>query len=178
MKRKLIHLPFTILCLVFLYGCNNDESSVMELKPVADSNKDLDNELSLIETSWQESQHESLSDITSVNMEVEEGSVNPLGLTLVFENISNEQIIFGEEYILEKKAGKSWYEVPALIDNYGFSETGYDLPFHQSRKLELDWKWLYGDLEPGDYRIIKDVIDFRGSSSYCKDYLAREFAVK
>ena len=179
MNNKYIYLLlFLVLSLVIISGCNNDESSVMELKPMTEFNEELDSGLSIIETNWQATQHESLGDINDVYMAVEEGSVSSLGLNIIFENKSNKQIIFGEDYTLEKKSSNIWYEVPALVDDSGLSELGYELSFLQTRKIEVDWKWLYGAQDPGEYRIIKDIMDFRGSGCYGREYLATEFVVE
>ncbi|NLJ90619.1 MAG: hypothetical protein GX323_06935 [Clostridiales bacterium] len=177
MKRKYVYLIYGILCLSFLYGCSNKESSVLELRPSSDTNKEGFKE-SLIDPCLEASQHEDLSDNSSIKMEVEEGSASPLGLKLTLKNLSKKEIAFNEEYTLEKKLGDSWYKVPFQVDDHRCGGIGYELPFLQSRKLDLNWKDIYGELEPGNYRIIKDFNDSRRQSSYNRTYIASEFALE
>ncbi|TWH55848.1 hypothetical protein DesLBE_0021 [Desulfitobacterium sp. LBE] len=47
----------------------------------------------------------------------------------------------------------------------------------ESTGISIDWGWLYGELESGDYRIVKDISDFRGTGDYEKYYLTAEFSV-
>ena len=78
------------------------------------------------------------------------------------KNNSDKECIYGEFFLLEQKFNNSWYEVPVIIDgNYGFNSIGYELSPGDSGEWEIDWDWLYGSLEAGQYRIIKDILDFR-----------------
>ena len=44
--------------------------------------------------------------------------------------------------------------------------------------MSVNWEWLYGELEPGTYKIIKSVSDFRGpGDSDDKTYFA-EFVIE
>ena len=59
----------------FLYGCSNKESSVLELRPSSDTNKEGFKE-SLIDLLGG-CQHEDLSDNSSIKMEVEKVWASP-----------------------------------------------------------------------------------------------------
>ena len=66
--------------------------------------------------------------------------------------------------MLEKKIKGDWYQVPTIIDEYGFNDIGYDLtPSSEAQEFKIDWDWLYGKLDPGEYRLIKNILDFRGT---------------
>lgn len=80
--------------------------------------------------------------------------------------------------MLEKKINGLWYEVPVAIKgNYGFKDIGYRMTSNQDKEWKVDWKWLYGSLNAGDYRIVKDVSDFRKTGDYDTYFLAAEFAI-
>src|SRR5690625_5088371 len=100
-------------------------------------------------------------------MTVEDGTISSTGLTVIFENNSDKQCIYGDEFVLEKHIEKNWYQVPiALDDEYGFNDIGYDLPPGDVQEWTVDWEWLYGELASGEYRIVKDILDFRGAGDY------------
>ncbi len=189
MKGKHL-LLFLMLCLGTLYGCRDTGTSVLELEFPTDSNTGEDSHSEFIKTNWQASKYETFSDIidvtnnnrvtnsNSVTMEIKEDLFSPIGATLVFQNDSNKQMMFNEAYILETKVDNIWYEIPVLVDKSFSRKGGYELALGQSKEFEVDWQDLYGELKPGAYRIIKDLVGFRGKTNYEKDYMECEFDIK
>jgi len=124
-------------------------------------------------------EYETVNNLEGVTMTVKEGTVSSTGLTLTLENNSEKQCIYGEYFVLEKKLDGKWYEVPVAIEgNYGFDAIGYELNPGDRREWTVNWEWLYGSLEAGEYRIVKDILDFRETGDYDKYYLATEFAIE
>lgn len=142
-------------------------------------NKLSDYEKSLnIELDMEETIYEIVNNLDGVTMTVKETSVSPTGLTVVIENNSDSQCIFGEYFVLEKKMDDGWYQVPVEIEgNYGFEDIGYELDPGDKREWETDWEWLYGSLDSGQYRIVKDILDFRDTGDFDKYFLAAEFRI-
>ena len=61
---------------------------------------------------------------------------------------------------MEQKVNGNWEEVPVVVEgNYGFHDIAYIIKNGDITESELDWEWLYGELEPGEYRIKKSVLD-------------------
>lgn len=120
--------------------------------------------------------YETVNNLEGVSMVVKERTASPDGLILVFKNNSDKKCIYGEFFILEKKLDNKWYEVPITIEgNYGFHDIGYRLNPGDKNEWEVNWQWLYGSLAKGEYRIIKDILDFRKTGDYDTYYLAAEF---
>ncbi|HLS06705.1 MAG TPA: immunoglobulin-like domain-containing protein, partial [Bacillota bacterium] len=69
------------------------------------------------------------------------------------------------------------YQVPVAIDDYGFNDIGYELNPSETEELTVDWEWLYEKIDSGEYRIIKDVLDFRKTGDFDKYYLAAPFTI-
>lgn len=178
-KKYFVLINIILLNIVIMSACNNDETYVLELKtkPETETNVALNEEVHTIDDNWVKTQHESLSGIDHVTMEIEDKSVTSTGLKANFKNLSNKQIIFVENYTLEKNANNKWYEIPLLEDNYKFSRGRNDLKYKQERNWEANWEMAYGQLEPGEYRIIKDIIDYWGKGCFNKEYLIAEFEV-
>lgn len=135
---------------------------------------DTDNEHKLKSTKY-----ETVNNLEGVTMTVKEGTVSSTGLSLIFENNSESRCIYGEAFVLEKKLDDKWYEVPVVLEgDYGFEDIGYELNPGDQREWTVDWEWLYGSLDAGEYRIVKDILDFRERGNYDTYYLAAEFVVK
>jgi len=47
----------------------------------------------------------------------------------------------------------------------------------ENEEWKVDWSWLYGSLDTGEYRIVKDILDFRKTGDYDKYYLAAVFLI-
>ena len=97
-------------------------------------------------------------------------NISSTGATLVFriydENAPTGELDCGEDFTIEMQKNGKWEETPITIEgNYGFNDIAYMLE-GDGREMDLEWKWLYGELEPGEYRIKKIVHDFRASGDY------------
>jgi len=122
---------------------------------------------------------ESINDLKGVTMNVVEDSASSTGLKVLFENNSEKNCIYGSYYLLEMKISDKWYEVPVVFEgNYAFDSIGFPLDQSQSSEWSVEWEWLYGVLDAGDYRIVKDISDFRGTGDFDTYYLAAEFSVE
>lgn len=72
---------------------------------------------------------------------------------LVFNN-TEEAVFYGEDYELEKNNGEEWSScIPA--DNVGFDAIAYNLEAGAEKELTINFSYVYGTLEPGQYRVIK-----------------------
>lgn len=100
-----------------------------------------------------------LNAVNDGSMSIKEGTLTNSGFTLIITNLSNNEIILGEEYRIDKKKNGKWKPLTPIIDNYGFIDIGYILKPNDDFETKIDWKWLYGELETGEYRLIKDVND-------------------
>lgn len=105
-------------------------------------------------------------------------TVSANGLTVVFKNNSDKICLYGNKFVLEKKINGQWYEVPVAIkSNYGFNDVGYQVTSGQEKEWKVDWEWLYGRLDIGEYRIVKDAFDFRKSGDYDTYFLTSQFTI-
>lgn len=162
------------ISLTFLSGCSSAGGS---LTAGTTTIIKTDSGQALETTDWNPTTYEIVNNFDGVTMGVKTGTVSLTGLTLSFTNSSDKQCIYGNYFLLEKKVNETWYQVPAIIDNYGFKDIGYGLAAGGNGEKKVDWSWLYGKLEPGDYRIVKDISDFRGTGDYKTYYLAADFSV-
>ncbi|MDE6364687.1 MAG: hypothetical protein K2L86_10605 [Lachnospiraceae bacterium] len=121
---------------------------------------------------------ESESDKIGLSFTLEK--ITPTGATLVFhqydEKAPTGELEYGDAFVLEVLKNKQWEEVPVAVNGaYGFHQIAYTIPKQDSTEQELDWEWLYGTLEAGHYRIIKEILDFRGSGDFDKYTVSAQF---
>ena len=115
----------------------------------------------------------------NVEMISEKDSVSSTGIELIIINETNSELIYGSYYRLEVNSNDTWYEVPVTVEGeYAFTSIGYIIAPGTRQNFRTDWEWLYGRLRAGNYRIIKDVLDFRGTGDYDKYYLLAEFVIR
>ena len=87
-------------------------------------------------------------------------NVSPSGATIIIKDTNDKPFVYGEWYKIEKESNGKWYEVKTIIDDYGFEDIGYLIEENSKNKeitLNVDWKWLYGELPTGQYRLLKQV---------------------
>ena len=181
MKRDFYLLVCMVMILVLIAGCKNDQkiNAAKTKENTAEKTvKEKDSSQSPYPTDWSPTTYETVNNLNGVTMTVKQGTVSATKLTVIIKNRSDNDCIFGEFFELEKKINGQWYKVPVTIEgDYGFNSIGYDLPSGETREWAVDWKWLYGSLESGEYRIVKDILDFRATGDYDTNYLAAEFVI-
>ncbi len=72
----------------------------------------------------------------------------------------------GSDYRLMFREGDVFKMVPVTIDNYAWTAEAYLISMETDISFEIDWTWLYGTLPAGEYRLIKEIMDFRKSGDY------------
>lgn len=119
-----------------------------------------------------------VNSLAGVSMEAVEGSATAASVRLRLKNETEKDIMFGDAYAIQRYADGQWHSVPYIIDNWGFHEVAYPLLKGAPQEADVDWEVFHGILEPGRYRIIKPVDDFRGTGDFTKYYLGAEFEIE
>lgn len=102
------------------------------------------------------------------NISISISNVSSTGATIIIKDTNKNPYTYGEWYKIEKQVNGKWYEVSPIIENYGFNSLGYLPDKNNEVKFVIDWKWLYGEISKGRYRILKEV---------GKKYIAIEFDI-
>jgi len=169
MKKYLFLSALISASLVLLAGCGN-------LGNISSAARGRNN---IMAADWEPTTFETVNNIDGVTMVVKEGTASATGLTVTLENTSGNECIYGEYFWLEKKIGEKWYQVPVAFDgDYAFDDIGYILAPESSSEWVVDWEWLYGSLDTGQYRIVKNVLVSTDSGEYDTCYLAAEFVIQ
>lgn len=136
-KQEIV--PEDLIISEALVDDNMADSSVGDLLPSTYSESDFDTSDSIIF----KTEHPVIS------KEMEE-------ISYTIENFTDEELEYGEEYVLEIKSGEQWYQVP-FPENYGFNAIAYILPGKAINGGILNLSWMDFEYVDGEYRIIKKI---------------------
>ena len=111
-------------------------------------------------------------------------NVTPNGLTLVCEQSGGEdvaELCTGSYYVLQWWNGTAFVDVPYAPQEYDISWTmeAWLIEKEGMTDWDVNWTWLYGSLtQSGQYRIGKEVMNFRGPGDYDKEMIYAYFAIE
>lgn len=95
------------------------------------------------------------------------GAPSPTGVVLNFIQAwgaPSGELQYGSRYWLEREDGGEWVALP--VRDAFWTQEAYPIPRNGQRSEEVDWSELYGQLPPGQYRIGKEITDFRAAGDY------------
>ena len=111
-----------------------------------------------------------------VTMEIVEGTLTNTGATIVITDLSGEDNTYGAWYRIDKWEDGKWYELEDKIaGENAWIAIGYKTDENNQLQLDIGWEGLYGALESGKYRIVKD---FSGENPYDDRHVASEFTIE
>ena len=123
-------------------------------------------------------------EVTEWGLTLTAKDVTPEGLTIVCTQSGGSpsgELNTGSYYVLEQEVLGVWciveYTKEAKSKNIGWTAEAWIIPMNDTVEWEVDWEWLYGSLEPGHYRIGKEIMDFRGTGDYDKEMHYAEFEI-
>ena len=123
--------------------------------------------LFLLITGCSNSKETKLSNIKNVSINI--SNVSPSGATVVIKDTNKKHYKYEEWYKVETKISNKWVKVNPVIKEYGFNLVEYNVNENNEVEFKIDWEWLYGKLEPGNYRLLKRVNN---------KYIGVEFSIK
>ena len=136
------------------------------------------------EPETEQPQNENNSDISEENLPDDWGvtlsvsDVTATGLTAIFKQSGGNptgELMTGSYYRLENKDKELAYIVEGDV---AWTAEAYMIQKDDSVSMQVNWEWLYGTLEPGTYRIVKPVMDFRGPGDFDEKEYSAEFTVE
>ena len=86
--------------------------------------------------------------------------------SVTISNYTDEEILYGTDFHLQKYIGSDWVDVSTLVPNYRFNEGVYSIPAHSSVVTDVKWEWLYSTLTDGEYMLTKTVLDPKEDGTY------------
>ena len=151
----------TIAGAVFNYDeVNNDTNYII-------NNEQIQNK------SYKDTDEKELQDkYSKISLSIKKDTITKTGATIIISDISEQENTYGEWFRIDKKTNGFWEELKPIDDNYVFTDIAYKIGENHQLEMNTDWSKLYGELEPGEYRIVKELYD-NGDI-----YLAVEFTIE
>lgn len=110
-----------------------------------------------------------ISELNGISMKIKEGTLTKNGATIIITDTTGNGNTYGSSYHLDKLNNYRWQTLDIIYEgNYGFISIGYLVDENNQLELKHNWKKLYGELDPGTYRLVKEVNN---------QYFAVEFAI-
>lgn len=107
--------------------------------------------------------------------------VTPTGMTLVCTQSGGTvqgSLETGSPFTIEQVVDGVWLPVetkPGL--DWAWTMEAWLIQQETTTKWAVDWSFLYGSLEPGDYRISKEIREFRAPGDYTSKICCAEFKI-
>jgi len=137
MKKILLSVTL-LLSLTMLVGCANDTTMIEHIYFQGEH------------TYWQ-----------GLHMYIPAESVTPTGSRLFIINNSSELYFgFGEPFNIEKYVNGSWEQVPFIDDVFWTMPLFIIEPMTTTRGGNLSWEHMHGQLQPGQYRIMRNFMEY------------------
>ena len=115
-----------------------------------------------------------VDDLEDVNMMIKDGTLTRKGATIIITDKSNRENVYGDSYRIDRLENGVWVELKTIIENYAWNSIGYSVDKNNELEMKINWEWLYGSLEDGKYRLVKDT-SYAGEGT--KHYITVEFNI-
>ena len=163
--KKSIMFGLVMLLLLMLVGCDEytDNITSEELSAITQNQMSNPSGLQVVYAP------------TGITMNI--SSYTASGLTFYFENLTEYEFIYGEDFVLYALVNNAWERVePTIVGYWGFTSIGYDIPPNSAtNERTVDWVWLFGELPNGKYRFQKDILYVRQPGDFDRFVLKGDF---
>ena len=97
--------------------------------------------------------------LKNVSMQVKTETLTRTGATVVITDTNENHYGYDQWYRIEQNTYDGWTEVEPITDEYAFTDLGLLVGEDNMLEDKIDWSKLYGELDDGNYRIVKRVYD-------------------
>ena len=94
------------------------------------------------------------------------------GATFILKNDNDIDMIYGDSYTIEVEKEGKWEKIDVKVD---FNSIAYILKAKSSKEITINWENIYGKLEPGKYRLIKNISYEKEKDNYVDFSVNAEF---
>lgn len=160
--KKIITLVLALVCVLSVVGCTSKANE-------GTSQNLMENKIS-----------EEKPNQWGVSLEVDNVTAN--GLTIVCNHSGGENVAelnTGTYYVVQKLEKAEWVDVEYIPQEYDvvWEAEAWIIQKENTTKWDVNWELLYGELSAGEYRIGKEIMNFRGAGDYDKEMVYAGFII-
>ena len=115
-----------------------------------------------------------LNELEHVRMDIVDGTLTKTSAKIKITDFSGNKYTYGDPYRIDVYKNGKWEELEEYCPtkNCAWNAIAYGPDKYGHLMLDLDWSYLYGELTPGRYRIVKDALrnDEKCSEKQCNKY--------
>lgn len=163
MRRKLSTLLYMIT--IMLVGCGAANDNPTGVNSESEASHVLESEVPK-ESPFQ------VNEFTDIRIEIDGEETNDTKIVVMVSNNSEEELLFGEWFVIEKYEDGVWYQIP-IREDIVFALIGYPVKPNTTRVLTFQFNYIYALEAFQKYRIVTDFIDDNGD----KHYICDEFEI-
>lgn len=108
-------------------------------------------------------------------------NVTKTGMTVCFEQFGGAalgELETGEWYKIEVLMGSTWQEVPTKMEDVVWHSIAYMISKNDVTQMDINWEFLYGALPSGEYRLAKEVMDFKETGNFEEEIYFAYFTIE
>ena len=109
-------------------------------------------------------------DASKVSIKIKEGSVTNEGATIIIIDKNDNPISWTVDFLVEVKNGENWEPAPQLAE-VNWVSTLIAPDENGITEINCNWKALYGKLESGTYRIVKNYYSQQYDKVYSEPFI-------
>jgi len=95
-----------------------------------------------------------IQELPDVKISIEDGTLSRTGMTIIITDLGENKKTYDEWYRIDKKESGKWKRLRTKQDNW-FKLIEYYVNQNNELKFSIDWTLSYGELENGEYRLVK-----------------------
>ena len=86
----------------------------------------------------------------------------------------------GSVFVIQKAEKSGWVDVDYLPQEYDIAWTAEAWIIEKDgiTRWDINWEWIYGELPAGEYRIGKEIMNFRAPGDYDTEIVYAEFVIE
>ncbi len=116
--------------------------------------------------------------LKDTSMVIKEGTLTSTGATVIIISTNKDELhTYGKSYKIERYENAEWVPVKPIVDNYVFTLEAYYVDSDGILEMDIPWETLYGKLDAGRYRIVKDAAIDKDGAYVGKGYVYAEFVL-
>ena len=160
--KKLMVLVLALICVLSIAGCSSKTGGGTS------------------QTSAENSHTDKKPNKWGITLEADNVTAN--GLAIVCNHSGGEnvaELYTGSYYVIQKLEKTGWVDVEYLPQEYevAWDYVAWIIQKESTTQWDVNWEWLYGNLSAGEYRIGKEIMNFRGTSDFDTEMVYARFII-